>query len=300
MEKKSKEENQPKEINILGVKINPLSKKEFMRSVVYLLKDDNQHYLVTTNPEFLITAKEDADFKRIINLSDLSLADGNGIIWADYFLNLPVSVSHEFSPQKQKVYRRRKIRNQAIFSLLVNLFNPRKTKINIPERLSGSDVILSICKLLAKNDLSLYLLGGEGKSTVSAKFALEKMFPELIISGIKGGFAKDKIMDEELVEAVNKAKPEVIFVALGHPHQEKWIFRNLDKMPSVKLAVGVGGSLDFLGGSKRRAPKWMQKINLEWMFRLIQEPRRLKRIKTAVWDFPKMVCEEKVRRENDK
>ena len=120
------------------------------------------------------------------------------------------------------------------------------------------------------------------------------MFPKLIIAGIKGGFVKDSISDEELTEAVNKAKPDVLFVALGHPYQEKWIFHNLDKMPTVKIAIGIGGSLDFLSGKVRRAPQWMQKINLEWIYRLIQEPRRYWRIKRAVWEFPKMVYRHKV------
>lgn len=284
------------EVEVLGVKINPLSKKEFLKKVMYFLKDDNQHYVVTTNPEFLMTALHDNEFKRILNLSDLSLADGSGVIWADYFMGLPVEIAGDFSPAKKAAYRKRKIRNQAIFSLLVNLFNPKKTRVNIPERLSGSDLISSICELLAKNDHSLYLLGGQGDTPVSAKFALEKRYPDLLISGIRGGFSKEKVLDEELVESVNKAKPDVIFVALGHPHQEKWIFRNLDKMPSVKLAIGVGGALDFIGGSRRRAPVWLRKINLEWLFRLVQEPNRIHRIRHAVWDFPRAVYREKVRR----
>ncbi len=294
MSKKTRED-ELKEVKVLGVKINPLSKKDFLKKIVYFLKDNNQHYVVTTNPEFLMTAMHDNEFKRILNLSDLSLADGSGVIWADYFMNLPVEVSGEFSPAKRSVYRKRKIRNQAVFSLLVNLFYPKKTRVNIPERLSGADLIFSICELLAKNDHSLYLLGGQGKTPVSAKFELERQFPDLLISGIKGGFSKEKILDEELVEAVNKAKPDVVFVALGHPFQEKWIFRNLDKMPSVKLAIGVGGALDFIGGSRRRAPLWLRKINLEWLFRLIQEPNRLNRIKTAVWEFPRTVCQEKIK-----
>lgn len=292
-EKKSRENL--KEVSVLGVKINPLSKKECLKKIAYFLRDKNQHYVVTTNPEFLMTAVQDPEFKRILNLSDLSLADGSGVIWADYFMNLPVEISGDFSLEKRAAYRKRKIRNQVIFSLLINLFNPKKTRINIPERLSGADLIFSICELLAKNDYSLYLLGGRGKTPVSAKFELEKRFPDLLISGIKGGFSKEKVLDEELVEAVNKAKPDVIFVALGHPHQEKWIFRNLDKMPSVKLAVGVGGALDFVGGSRRRAPVWLRKINLEWLFRLVQEPNRINRIRHAVWDFPRTVYQEKVR-----
>ena len=289
--KKKEEENS---LRIVDIKIDPLTKKQFRKKVVYFLKDGNQHYITTVNAEFLMTAKEDSQFKKILNSADISLADGNGVILANYFMLLPVSIPKTFSFKKQKAYRKRKIRNQLIFSLLLNLFYPRGVKKDIPEKLSGADVVLDICKIISENDLSLYLLGGGKETSVGAKFMLEKMFPDLIISGIKGGFNKEAISSEMLVESVNKAKPDVLFVALGHPYQEKWIYQNLDKLPSVKLAIGVGGSLDFLSGRKKRAPQIMQKINLEWLFRFIQEPSRSKRIKRAVIDFPKMLYREKV------
>jgi len=288
-------------VSILGVKIDPVTRNDLRKKIMYFLKDGKQHYIVTTNSEFIVAANEDPKFKKIINLADLSLADGNGVIWASYFLSRPVAVSKTFPARKQKVYRKRKIRNQLLFSLALNLVYPKSIRKFIPERLSGADIILDICQILAENDFSLYILGGEDETPVSAKFMLEKMFPDLMISGIKGGFKKDSIADDFLIEAVNKAKPDVLFVALGHPHQEKWIFYNLDKMPSVKLAIGIGGSLDFLSGKHKRAPEWMRKANLEWLYRLVQEPRRFRRIKRAVHEFPKMVYQHKIiKTEQDK
>ena len=137
-------------------------------------------------------------------------------------------------------------------------------------------------------------MGGEDDTPVAAQFTLEKKFPDLIIAGLKGQFPKEQSSDEELVAAINRAKPDVLLVALGHPDQEKWIYHNLDKIPSVKLAIGVGGALDFISGKLRRAPRWMRSINLEWLFRLIQEPKRLKRIRRAVLDFPKIMYREKI------
>lgn len=292
MSEKIKEKLEP--INILGVNVHPISKKELLKKIVYFLKDGQQHYIVTTNSEFLMAASRDEKFKKILNLADLSIADGAGVIWASHFLNRPVQVSNAFPLKQQKIYRRRKIRNQVLFTLVQNLVYPSSTRDIIPERLTGADTVLDICKILAENDYSLYILGGQGDTPVAAKFTLEKMFPDLMISGIKGGFPKDSTPDEVLVEAVNKAKPDVLFVVLGHPHQEKWIFHNLDKMPSVKLAIGVGGSLDFVSGKLRRAPEFLQKINSEWLFRLIQEPRRWRRIKNAIYEFPKLVYREKI------
>jgi N-acetylglucosaminyldiphosphoundecaprenol N-acetyl-beta-D-mannosaminyltransferase len=82
------------------------------------------------------------------------------------------------------------------------------------------------------------------------------------------------------------ASPDILFVALGAPKQERWIFENLNKLESVKLAMGVGGAFDFLSGKTKRAPLWMRKIGLEWFWRLIIEPRRVKRIIDAVIVFP--------------
>jgi N-acetylglucosaminyldiphosphoundecaprenol N-acetyl-beta-D-mannosaminyltransferase len=287
-------ENKSDGIIILGVKIDPITKKDFGKKIVYYLKDGKQHYIVTTNSEFIVTANQDPEFKKILNLSDLSVADGNGIIWASYFLSRPVIVSESFPRDKRKVYRKRKIRNQLFFTLALNTLYPPSVRKVVPERLSGADIILDICQILSENDYSLYILGGEDNTPVTARFALEKLFPDLIISGIKGGFNKDSIANDFLVEAVNKARPDVLFVALGHPYQEKWIFHNLDKLPSVKIAIGIGGSLDFLGGKRKRAPEWLRRINLEWLYRLIQEPRRYQRIKRAVHDFPKMVYQHKI------
>jgi N-acetylglucosaminyldiphosphoundecaprenol N-acetyl-beta-D-mannosaminyltransferase len=300
MREETKKDEKIEVVKILGVNIHPLSKKELLKKINYFLKDGQQHYLVTTNPEFLVAAGQDEKFKKIINLADLSLADGNGIIWAGHFLDRPVKISNAFPLKQQKKYRRRKIRNQLFFTLVQNLIHPKSVRNIVPERLTGADLVSDVCQILAENDYSLYILGGEGDTPVAAKFTLEKRFPDLMISGIKGGFPKDSVPDEVLVEAVNKAKPDVLFVALGHPHQEKWIFRNLDKMPSVKLAFGVGGALDFLSGKLQRAPEFMRRINSEWLFRLIQEPRRWRRIKTAIYEFPKLVYREKIFRSENK
>ena len=291
---KEKTSNRKETVAVLGVNIHPLTKKELLKKIVFFLNDQEQHYIVTTNAEFLVTAQKDEKFKRILNSADLSLADGTGPVWSSYFLDLPVNIPKVFSPEKQKAYRKRKIRNQLLFSLILNLIFPQKVKKIVPERISGADIILDICQIIAENDLSLYLLGGDKESSVATKFKLEKMFPDLIISGMKSGFNKEEIANEVLVEAVRKAQPDVLFVALGHPYQEKWIYQNLDKLPSVKLAIGVGGSLDFLSGKRKRAPKFLQKVNLEWLWRFLQEPSRFQRIKRAVWEFPLAVYREKI------
>lgn len=98
------------------------------------------------------------------------------------------------------------------------------------------------------------------------------------------------------IEKINKAKPDILLVGLGSPKQEKWIYENLKKMPSVKVAIGVGGAFDFISGHVRRAPQLLQKIGLEWLWRLILQPWRIKRIYNGVVKFGWIVLKEKIKR----
>ncbi len=85
---------------------------------------------------------------------------------------------------------------------------------------------------------------------------------------------------------INDKKPRILFVAYGAPKQEMWIARNLKKMPTVRLAAGIGGTFNFITGRRKRAPEWMQKIGLEWVYHLIQQPSRIKRMINASIVFP--------------
>jgi len=294
-------EGEVKKVDVLGVKVHTLRSEALAQKALDYLEGSNQNYIVTVNPEFIISTSLDREFKSILNYADLSIADGNGIIWADYFLNLPIEVPKNISVLKQKVYKRRKARAQLLYTLLLNLLYPKVLKKRIPERLTGADFFITLCGILAKKNYSMYIIGGDKESSVTSRFKLEKMFPDLIISGIKGGFPNEKggfsrenPPDEELVKAVKKAKPDVLILALGHPYQEKWIFNNLDKLNTVKLAIGIGGALDYISGKKKRAPKIIQKLNLEWLWRFFVEPKRYQRIKDAVYTFPKLVYSHKL------
>ena len=96
-----------------------------------------------------------------------------------------------------------------------------------------------------------------------------------------------------LLSRINSARPIILFVAFGQGKQEKWIFHHLDLLPSVRVAIGVGGALDFIAGEIKRAPVWLQKIGWEWLYRLTQEPKRWPRIINAVVVFPALVIKEK-------
>ena len=139
----------------------------------------------------------------------------------------------------------------------------------------------------------MFLLGAaEGVADKAAEVLKEK-HPKLKIAGTYSGSA-DSEFDDETNKAIGNKKIDILAVAHGAPKQEKWIARNLPRL-NVKLAIGVGGALDYISGEKKRAPVFIQKIGLEWAFRLISEPSRFKR-QLALPYFVYLVFKEKFSR----
>ena len=145
----------------------------------------------------------------------------------------------------------------------------------LPERVTGADMVPAICRRCAEEGLSVYVLGGD-KDIVEAAF--EKLREingrEVRIAGIDPAFIKLDQDQPEIVDRINAAKPDVLFVALGNPKQELWMGRNRAKL-DVGVMIGVGGTFNFIAGKVKRAPKWMQRCGLEWIYRILQEPGRL-------------------------
>jgi len=219
-------------MKILGVKVDNLSLDEVLNKVDGFLEDNKQHYITTPNPEFLVKAQKDKEFKKILNNADLSIPDGVGLVFA---------------------------------SLLSNE--------KIKERIAGVDLMKAICKKAAKKSWPIFLFGAGPGVAEKAGEKLRRKYKGLEIS---------------------ENNPAIFFVALGAPKQEKWIDENLKKMPNVKLAVGVGGSFDFISGNIKRAPQFIRLLGLEWLWRLILQPWRIKRILNAVIIFPWLVLKSKL------
>lgn len=143
-------------------------------------------------------------------------------------------------------------------------------KIN---RLPGIDLINELCRVAAQNGYRLFLLGArEGIAQKAAEKLLSK-YPGLIIAGTHHGYFKDL----PIINIIKSARADILLVALAMPFQEEWIAANIKEL-GVPVVMGVGGSFDVLSGNLKRAPLWMQKAGLEWLFRLIQEPGRITRI----------------------
>lgn len=155
----------------------------------------------------------------------------------------------------------------------------RLLRQSLPERVTGADMVPAICRRCAEEGLSVYVLGGDKDAVEEAfrKMGLDSRVSSdssRLVTGIDPAFVKLDEDQPDIVERINAAKPDILFVALGNPKQELWMGRNRAKL-DAGVMIGVGGTFNFIAGRVKRAPKWMQKSGLEWIYRIVQEPGRL-------------------------
>ncbi|HLG25729.1 MAG TPA: WecB/TagA/CpsF family glycosyltransferase [Candidatus Gracilibacteria bacterium] len=151
-------------------------------------------------------------------------------------------------------------------------------------RVTGTDIMKKLCEKFT-HETKVFLLGGSDGIAEKTKEVLRHGNPHLNIVGTHAGSPSHE-EEQQIRKKINDSGANVLFIAFGAPNQELWLHRTLPHLPHVRLAMGVGGAFNFIAGVRKRAPVWMQKIGLEWFFRLIQEPRRIKRIFNATIKFP--------------
>lgn len=144
----------------------------------------------------------------------------------------------------------------------------------IKERVTGCDLFQQLCEMAAIENKKVFLYGGKPGVAEKTKEILADRYEGLDIVGVLGGYVDDKQL---VIDTINKSKANLLFVALGSPRQEKWIQEHMGDL-EVQIFQGVGGSFDVVSGNVKRAPIWMQKAGLEWLHRVILEPKRLVRI----------------------
>ncbi len=155
----------------------------------------------------------------------------------------------------------------------------------VPERVAGFDLTCALLERLSKTGEGIYLFGAKPGVAEEAKRRLEERYPGIVISGTRNGYFKEA--DEaEIVNGINASGAKVLLVCLGAPKQEKWIARHRTAL-GVNLCLGVGGTLDVLAGTAKRAPEIFIKLNLEWAYRLLKNPSRIGRFAA----LPKFVLE---------
>lgn len=184
-----------------------------------------------------------------------------------------------------KAYRDKsyqKILNSAFLSLpdgVGLLWAAKYKKTSFATRIPGVDFCKAALALAESREWKIFLLGGKPGVAEDAKEKLLNKHPDLKIVGAIFGKWKGRGSDEEILKELNRTKPEIVLVAFGAPKQEKWIAKHFSNLPRA-VYVGVGGTLDFFANDIKRAPSWMQKRGLEWVYRIWQQPKRLLRLPT--------------------
>lgn len=145
----------------------------------------------------------------------------------------------------------------------------------LEERVSGFDLAQSVFDKMKETDYTVYFFGGAPGVCEKAKTEMEKKYPELKIVGTQNGYF-DSEREKAIIEDIKEKKPDLILLGLGSPKQEKWMFEHKDELNAT--CIGVGGSFDVMAGNIKRAPKIFQRLGLEWFYRLISQPTRIKRM----------------------
>lgn len=148
-----------------------------------------------------------------------------------------------------------------------------KLGVVVPERVAGIDLMWELCDLAERKGYPIYLIGAKDEVVRKTAAVLQEHYPRIVISGFRDGYFKDDEFDI-VVEQVRETKPVIVFVGITSPKKERLIER-FRKHGATGVFVGVGGSFDVVSGNIPRAPIWMQRANLEWLFRMTQEPKRL-------------------------
>ncbi|HXX92693.1 MAG TPA: WecB/TagA/CpsF family glycosyltransferase [Planctomycetota bacterium] len=225
----------PESLVVFGTPVHNVTTQEVLDWVVRRIRAGEPSYIVTSNLDFMMKAWQDPEFHRIHLEADLVLPDGMPMVW---------------------------------FS---RLFGPA-----LKERVPGSDLVPRLAELARDHGASLYTVGAGPGVAQSALGILQERYRGLRVAGCDvPPMAPLLQMDHpKMLHSVQEARPDIVLVAFGAPKQEKWIRLNLYDW-KVPVAIGVGGSLDFIAGVQSRAPRWLQVIGLEWFWRLMRHPRRL-------------------------
>lgn len=153
----------------------------------------------------------------------------------------------------------------------------RWLKCPVKERVSGSDLSVSLCELAAQKGYTLFILGGKEGIAEQAKARMEEKFPGLSIAGTYAppfGFEKDEEELQCIREKISAVKPDLVLSCFGCPKQEKWIYENYRRIEAT-VFLCAGATVDFLAGNVKRAPEWISRMGMEWFYRFLKEPKRL-------------------------
>jgi N-acetylglucosaminyldiphosphoundecaprenol N-acetyl-beta-D-mannosaminyltransferase len=220
---------------ILSTQIDVTNLADAVDDILSFTASPKASYICVANVHMCMEAYDSEEFLNIVNNANLVLADGRPIFWAQKILGY-----------KQATHIR------------------------------GQSLMTELCRQSELSNLRIGLYGGHNKEILDkVTTELLKLFPKINISYLFS--PPHRVLSDnenkKVVGEINAANVDILFVGIGCPKQEKWMAKNVNNLSCVQ--IGVGAAFDFIAGEKKHAPKWLQKIGLEWLFRLLNEPRRL-------------------------
>jgi N-acetylglucosaminyldiphosphoundecaprenol N-acetyl-beta-D-mannosaminyltransferase len=244
--------------NILGVDFNLLSYEDVLEKILFWKKNTECHYVTLTPPYSVLMCLRDSKLKRATKNASLTLPDGVGIILAAKLFGYPHN-----------------------------------------GRVSGPTLMLKVCGWGRKYDLRHFFYGGASGVAEALADRMTALFPGLNVTGFYcPPFRRlTSSEDKQIVRRINASKPDIIWVGLGSPKQEKWMAKHIGMINSTAL-IGVGAAFDFHSGQAKWAPAWMRKIGIEWAYRLAQEPGRMWRRNVNSFVFLAKVLNQRLRASN--
>jgi N-acetylglucosaminyldiphosphoundecaprenol N-acetyl-beta-D-mannosaminyltransferase len=223
-------------IKLLRVRIHTLSLFELLNIVTQTILTGRKILIAYVNVHGINLAHKFPWFQQFLNTADIVFCDGFGVRWGARFLGL--NISHRYTPP---------------------------------------DWIPRLCQVCIQHDFSLFFLGGRPGVTDKSAARLKERFPSLQIVGVHHGYfdkALSSAENEAVIQRINASKPNILIIGFGMPLQERWLMENWERI-EANVALTGGAVFDYISGELRRAPRWMTEHSLEWLGRLIIEPRRL-------------------------
>ena len=221
-------------LRLMGVPIHDVTMSETLAWIGRWIDMGGPHQIATVNPEFLMRARDDGDFRATLARAALCIPDGIGILLAARLRGDPLR-----------------------------------------ERVAGSDLVPRLAAVAATQGWRLFFLGAAPGVAQEAASRLRTAHPDLLIVGCYAG-SPAREEEAEIVARIRDSQADAVLVAYGAPGQDQWLGRNL-AATGASVGIGVGGSLDFIAGTSRRAPRWLQQLGMEWLYRLLREPWRWRR-----------------------
>ena len=223
-------------VDILGTPVSSLTMDELFNDWERVIKEGQKAQACITPVNSILAARATARVQAIYRNADYVLCDGVPVKWASEFLGTPIK-----------------------------------------ERITGLDVLPKVFPFAAEQNFTVFLLGASPGVAETLKTTMEVKYPSVKIVGtfvppFRVVFSQEE--NEQMIEAINAVKPDILLVSLTAPKQDIWIAENLS-MLNTHLAIGIGGAFEVAAGMIKRAPMWMQKSGLEWLYRFLQEPKRM-------------------------